>query len=99
MRIFKFPNMRRTKYENVKVALTWLKMIQAVDIKNISGHLFLQNDQNFGVVETLLKKLFTASPPRLLQRDEKVVTLFKMKMKLNKILLQKDFWRTQFLKG
>ncbi|EFN66704.1 hypothetical protein EAG_00309, partial [Camponotus floridanus] len=62
--IIAYSDMCAGQNRNIKVALTWLKIVQIVENNVeiidhkflISGHSFLPNDRDFGVVEMSLKK-------------------------------------------
>lgn len=62
--IIAYSDMCTGQNRNIKVALMWLKIVQALDNNVeiidhkflISGHSFLPNDRDFGVVEMALKK-------------------------------------------
>ena len=89
---------------NIKVALTWMKIaqssnnnIQTVDHKLlVSGHSFLPNDRDFGLIEMKIKKEnYLHNPEHYYELIEKCKRRNTFSIKR---MLQPDFISTQSLK-
>lgn len=101
--IIAYSDMCTGQNRNIKVALMWLKIVQALDNNVeiidhkylISGHLFLPNDRDFAVVEMALKK------NNLLYVSQDYYKIIKKCRKGNNFILnemrQEDFVSTKLL--